>query len=219
MLFGNSEGSDIKRWQADEFKEMIKKYMETLGYAEEEIKAQKMSLYPKFFLDLNKKENLKLKNSFKADMAKAKRPVKQKYIDKLFEGSFGPIDLTKDELAEIEKEYGLKPLIDRPIFTFVRRMVKYKCSNIIVDMFEDENYRKRIYKTGAAIFIGGRKFDDFSQQQQDRIKKLIEDHPRLKAHIFFISNHNINTSYFIQQGTNNGSMLAKKGMEAWPLLL
>ncbi len=198
-LFGNSEGSDVKRWQGREIRMIIEIYMQQL----------KVETYDALFRALE--ANPEKKNEFIAEVKVAKKMQKKRFINELFSGTFGKLDVT---LQELEKD-GVN-LLDRPFFTFVRRMVPYKCSDRIVDMLEDEQYRERIIKSGAVIIIGGRKFDDFSQVQHRRIQKLIEQDKRLRAHIIFISNHNVATSWVMQQGTDFGGMLSWEGMEAGP---
>ncbi|MBI4845486.1 MAG: glycogen/starch/alpha-glucan phosphorylase [Candidatus Omnitrophica bacterium] len=198
-LFGNSEGSYIGRWQGDGIKEVVSVWMKRL----------KVNNYSDFFVKLNKEATRK--NNFISMIKAVKRKQKQRFIEELFKGTFGELDMTREEL----EKSGVN-LIDRPFFTFIRRMVPYKCSNLLVDMLYNADYRERIIKTGAVIFVGGRKFDDFADDQHRRIKELIEHDPRLKAHIIFISNHNVDSSWMIQQGTDFGGMLSWEGMEAGP---
>ena len=198
-LFGNSEGSDVKRWQGAEIQAIIKIFMERL----------KVETAESLFRELDK--NSDIKRDFIIAMKVVKKIQKQRFIDELFEGTFGELDVSREEL---EKD-GID-LLNRPFFTFVRRMVPYKCSNMIVDMLEDKTYRERIIRSRAVIVIGGRKFDDFAASQHRRIQKLIKQDPRLYSSIIFISNHNAATSWVIQQGTDNGGMLSFEGMEAGP---
>ncbi len=198
-LFGNSEGSDIERWQGKQIIKVITYYMEKTGartYAE---------LFPLLYKDKQ------LKESFSAAIYQAKKIQKQKFIAELFKGTFGQLEVTKEELERAGID-----LMQRPFFTFVRRFVSYKCGDLIVDILYDPGFRERIVKTGAVIFIGGRKFDDFAEEQHQRIRELIKQDPRMKAHIFFLSNHNVATSWLIQQGTDFGGMLSWEGMEAGP---
>lgn len=198
-LFGNSEGSDVERWQAEVMQDIIKMFMGRL----------KVETAESLFRELNK--NNDIKQEFINSMKVVKKVVKQHLIEELFKGTFGELDVTSEEL---EKE-GVN-LIDRPIFTFVRRMVPYKCCNRIIDMIEDKDYRERIIKSGAVLILGGRKFDDFAASQHRRIKELIKQDPRIRSSVLFVSNHNVGTSWLLQQGTDNGGMLSWEGMEAGP---
>ncbi|MFH2137992.1 MAG: hypothetical protein ABII88_05740 [Candidatus Omnitrophota bacterium] len=247
-LFGNSEGSDVERWQGEDIKRVINKYTTLLirkGDLDVKVLQERISPYPELFLALDKPENKKLKARLIQELVQAKRIQKQRFIDELNKGTFF-MD-PKSELANIQGDMSITidgkkvALIDRPFITFVRRMVEYKCSNDVLDAIgapsadkdlSPEEYQKmldgvldnlemqenrdKIKKSGAVFFIGGRKFSDFSEQQYLRIQELIKRDPEMKKHIIFISNHNIHTSHFIQQGTDFGGMLAWEGMEAGP---
>ncbi|MDD5566276.1 MAG: aminotransferase class III-fold pyridoxal phosphate-dependent enzyme, partial [Candidatus Omnitrophica bacterium] len=194
-LFGNSEGSDIERWQGKRLKELIGLTMKKLGARD----------YKELFWKLE--ANPKDKEEFIQGLLARKKAQKQLFINELSKGTFGSIGLTTEELTGI---------LDKPVFTFVRRMVDYKCADLIVDVLYDQSLRERIIKAGAVIVIGGRKFSMFSEAQHRRINELIAQDARMKGHIVFISNHNIFTSWIIQQGTDFGGMLSWKGKEAGP---
>ncbi|MBU1086334.1 MAG: hypothetical protein KKD05_02325 [Candidatus Omnitrophica bacterium] len=198
-LFGNSEGSDVDRWQGEPLKRVIASFMWEL----------KVETADALFRELE--ANPIKKDEFIQAAKIAKGIQKQRFINELFNGTFGDLDVTREELEKDKVN-----LLNRPFFTFVRRMVPYKCSDRIVDMLENEQDRERIIKSGAVIIIGGRKFDDFAELQHRRIKELIKQDPRLRSSIIFISNHNVATSWRLQQGTDFGGMLSWEGMEAGP---
>jgi glucan phosphorylase len=198
-LFGNSEGSDVDRWQGEPIKLVIESFMQGLNVKTAEALFRTLETNPK------------KKREFIQALKQAKKIQKQRFIYELFKGTFGDIDVTREEL-----EADGVDLLNRPFFTFVRRMVPYKCSDFIVDRLENEQDREAIIRSRAVIFIGGRKFDGFSEAQHDRIKELIKLDPRLRSSIIFISNHNVSTSWMMQQGTDFGGMLSWEGMEAGP---
>ena len=258
-LFGNTEGSDIERWQGKEIKKVIAEYMDILieqGDLDENLLEKYVSPYPLFFLALTLDKNTVLLENFKYDMSQAKQKQKQRFIDALKEGTFAlwdnGINEHKGQINSMEKK-GIE-LINRPFFTFVRRLVTYKCVNNIVDTLidnsqtdadikaqqeleelqgkEDENlkqrieellkqlenpgFREHIIASKAMIFIGGRDFDDWGRAQYERLKAVMDKDKRLYDHVIFIANHNVSTSYLIQQGTDFGGMLSWRGKEAGP---
>ncbi|MFA4997924.1 MAG: glycogen/starch/alpha-glucan phosphorylase, partial [Bacteroidales bacterium] len=200
-LFGNSEGSYINRWQGTAIQDLIRILMRRLRVASSD--------YAAFFRELEKKPNLKKR--FIEGLLGIKRQQKQAFIDELYKGSFGDVAITSEDLAGAGTS-----LIDRPFFTFVRRFVDYKCGDLIVDILYDPSFRERVVRSGAVILIGGRKFGSFADIQQRRIQELIRIDPRMRYHIIFITNHNVFTSWLIQQGTDFGGMLSWKGKEAGP---
>ncbi|MDD5255139.1 MAG: 6-phosphogluconolactonase, partial [Candidatus Omnitrophica bacterium] len=100
--------------------------------------------------------------------------------------------------------------------TFVRRLVDYKCVDFIIDVLYDDSFRERVIAADGVVVVGGRKFSEFSDLQQQRIRQLVEKDPRMKFRIIFISNHNVYTSWMIHQGTSFGGMLSWMGKEAGP---
>ncbi|MBU1998562.1 MAG: glycogen/starch/alpha-glucan phosphorylase, partial [Candidatus Omnitrophica bacterium] len=198
-LFGNSEGSDISRWQGDEIKMVVAKFMTILGAGN----------YRELFVKLER--NKSMKNDFMKGILAVQKAQKQRFIDELFAGTFGEIAITKEEL----KEQGIN-LLEWPFFTFIRRFVEYKCPDLIIDVFFDPELRETLVNAKAVIFIGGRKFNDFFDIQKQRLEQLYNLDPRMRYHIFLISDHNVSTSYFIQQATDFGGMLSIDGQEAGP---
>jgi glucan phosphorylase len=177
-LFGNSEGSDIERWQGEGIQALIKRYMRRLGAVD----------YVELFVKLvNDKV---LRRQFIKELLEIKRLQKKAFIEELLKGTFGEINFSQEDLERDHID-----LMNMPFFTFVRRLVDYKCVDLIIDLLYDPAFRERIIKANAVIFIGGRKFDSpwdeqpFGQTQQNRIKELIEQDSRLKYRIIFISNH------------------------------
>ena len=103
-----------------------------------------------------------------------------------------------------------------PFFTFVRRFVDYKCPDLIIDILYDPSFKEEIIKANAVIFIGGRKFDKFYDYQRKRVEDLIAQFKEMESRLIFVENHNVFTSWLIQQGTNSGGMLSYEGKEAGP---
>ncbi|MCQ9208011.1 MAG: alpha-amylase family glycosyl hydrolase, partial [Omnitrophica bacterium] len=198
-LFGNSEGSDIERWQGEEVKRLISDYMQRLNVDD----------YSLLFEALE--NNPDTKSGFIAELLVAKREQKRSFIKELFKGTFSE---SIEEIGMSEEEF--EPLIARPFFTFVRRFVDYKSGDLIIDILYQPEFRERVVRSGAVIFIGGRRFSTFASLQQQRIRNLIQEDPRMRYHIIYVSNHNVFSSWLIQQGTDFGGMLSWKGKEAGP---
>ncbi|MBM3244798.1 MAG: hypothetical protein FJZ15_03300, partial [Candidatus Omnitrophica bacterium] len=198
-LFGNSEGSEIERWQGREVKELIAKFMKKLG----------VNTYIDLFSILDK--DAFQKESFVTELASAKQAQKARFIEEIFQGTFGSLDFKKEDFENMRKK-----LMDMPFFTFVRRMVQYKCSDLIIVALYNPGYRERIINANAVIFVGGRSFDMWALAQRNRVKELIKQDPRMKYHVIFIEDHDVFTSWLIQQGTNFGGMLSWDRMEAGP---
>ncbi|MFC1594361.1 HEAT repeat domain-containing protein, partial [Candidatus Omnitrophota bacterium] len=198
-LFGNSEGSDIERWQGPEVKQVIKKYMQIID----------ARTYTELFIMLD--NDIRLRTYFIRDALEAKRIQKRRFITELFKGTFGPVHIT---LEELEAKGVL--FEDMPFFSFVRRVVQYKCSDVLVDLLYDDKKRAQIKESGAVIFIGGRRFGDYYDDQRKRVKRLYKIDKDMRYHVFFIENHNVYTSWLLQQGTDFGGMLSWKGREAGP---
>ncbi|MDD5044913.1 MAG: 4-alpha-glucanotransferase, partial [Candidatus Omnitrophica bacterium] len=198
-LFGNSEGSDIYRWQGKEITILLNKYMVKTGAKD----------YCSLFEKLDKSESVK--SRFIRELLAIKKKQKKVFIEELFKGTFGNIGLSRKDL----KQLGVN-LIGMPFFTFVRRLVDYKCADFIVETLYDANVREILVATGAVIFIGGRRFSDFADRVKSGVEQLAQLDPRMKYHLIFIENHNVFTSYFLQQGVDFGGMLSWKDMEAGP---
>ncbi|MDD2689845.1 MAG: ROK family protein, partial [Candidatus Omnitrophica bacterium] len=196
-LFGNSEGVDLERWQGREIQNLIRNYMRSF----------RVDNYISLFAELDR--NRRQRSQFIKNLLAIKTKQKREFIEALFSGIFGDIGLTREELAKAGIDF-----MERPFFAFVRRMVKYKCADLIVDMLY--NSRERIIASKAVIFIGGREFDDFSAGQLNRIRELIKHDPRMKYHIIFIHNQNVFTSWLMQQGVDVGGMLSWEDKEAGP---
>ncbi|MCM8820116.1 MAG: hypothetical protein NC925_04900, partial [Candidatus Omnitrophica bacterium] len=217
-LFGNSEGSDIERWQGKEIKEIVFKFMKDLRIIEREDgffeRAFTTENYIRLFITLE--SDPQLKESFISALLEAKRKQKERFVKALFSGVFGNIDVTEEEfngyLASLDKT-----ILDMPFFTFVRRLVPYKCADFILDVLLDDNYRRKIIEAGIVIFIGGRSFDQvFTGTLKEKMRQLFKKDPRARFHVIFIENHNVFTSWLIQQGTDFGGMLSFYGKEAGP---
>ncbi|MDO8489223.1 MAG: glycogen/starch/alpha-glucan phosphorylase, partial [Candidatus Omnitrophota bacterium] len=210
-LFGNSEGSDIERWEGMGIQELIKKYMLELGAID----------YYDLFDKLD--NNQKIKSRFIQELLEIRRDQKEVFVNELLKGTFGNIGISREELEKSGVD-----LLNMPFFTFVRRFVTYKCPDFIIDAFfnnffgrlinhlDNPDFREQVVKYGAVIFIGGRRFDSFYEKQQDRVRELIRIDPRMKYHLIFISNHNVFTSWLIHQATNFGGMFSWQGKEAGP---
>jgi len=196
-VYGNSEGIDIEKWQGEKIKEIVKFYMN-------ETKAKD---YNELFIHLE--ENHLLKKRFIEEILNAKRFQKEKFIEEILKGSFGKI---QEEIKTIDK---IKT-IDNPFFTMVRRLVDYKCADILLDAIEDEKFKEKIIKNNAIMFIGGRIFDEYGRKQKERVKEIIKKDSRMKHHLVFIENYNAFNSPIIYQGTNFTIMLSWKGKEAGP---
>ncbi|MBD3271592.1 MAG: hypothetical protein GF384_03525 [Elusimicrobia bacterium] len=200
-LFGNGEGSDIIRWQGKELQMLFLKYSKKMNIPH--------GSYDLFFEKLEK--NRKLHTQFIAEMLRIKQKQKEQFIEDLLNGVFGPVFFSREDLKKDKIN-----LLAMPFFTFVRRMVHYKCSDRLIDLLEDPVTREELVQNNAVIIVGGRKFDDFAEEQLKRIRTIIKKDPRMKYHIIYISNHNVFTSRIIQQGTDFGGMLSFKGKEAGP---
>ncbi|MEW6170924.1 MAG: glycogen/starch/alpha-glucan phosphorylase, partial [Candidatus Omnitrophota bacterium] len=198
-LFGNSEGSDIERWQGKGIQELIRKYMRLLGAVDY------VDLFEKLDHDPSRKRK------FIKEFLAIKRSQKRAFVEALFKGTFGAINITAREL----KALGVK-FIDMPFLTFVRRVVNYKCPDFIINMFCDPAFRESVVRSGAVIFVGGRKFSSFFDEQCGKVQHIYTTDPRMRYHLIFISNHNVFTSWLIQQGTDFGGMLSWAGKEAGP---
>ncbi|MFA4889731.1 MAG: Glu/Leu/Phe/Val dehydrogenase dimerization domain-containing protein, partial [Candidatus Omnitrophota bacterium] len=198
-LFGNSEGVDIERWQGEQISVIIRKYMLRL----------KAVNCLEFFGTLQNSPAEKL--AFMQELSAARKEQEREFVSRLFKGTFGNIGISRQEF-----ESGGASLEERPIFVFVRRMVDYKCVDLIIDILYDKAFRERIIKSGAVIVVGGRKFGAYASLQDSRIRKLIEEDSRMKQHIIFISNHNVFTSWIIEQCIDFGGMLSWRGKEAGP---
>ncbi|MFA5100291.1 MAG: glycogen/starch/alpha-glucan phosphorylase, partial [Candidatus Omnitrophota bacterium] len=198
-LFGNSEGSTIARWQGAKIQSLLVRYTQSTGAVDY------YDLFGK--LDANKE----LKAQFIAELLIVKNEQKQVFINALLSGTFGFIGFTAEELKADGAD-----LMTKPFFTFVRRLVDYKCVDFIIDVLYDDAFRERIIAADGVLVVGGRKFSEFSDLQQQRIKQLVEKDPRMKFRIIFVSNHNVYTSWMIQQGTSFGGMLSWMGKEAGP---
>ncbi len=201
-VFGNSEGAYVDRWQGKNIKEVIRSYENKTG-------SDKSGNYEELFKHL--KENPLLKKKFIDKLLKAKKEQKVKFIDELLKGTFGKINLTSDEL----KSNNIN-LSDMPFFTFVRRLVSYKCADIILDVIGDAKFKNKIIKNNAVIFIGGRKFDIYGNLQEQRVKEIISKEPLMKYHLIFIENYHVFNSHILNQGTDFSGMLSWNGKEAGP---
>ncbi|MDI6730605.1 MAG: glycogen/starch/alpha-glucan phosphorylase [Candidatus Altarchaeum sp.] len=201
-VFGNSEGAYIDRWQGENIKEVIRSY-------ENKTDSDKSDNYEELFKYLE--ENPLLKKKFIDKLLKAKKEQKVKFIDELLKGTFGKINLTYDELKNnnINLSY-------MPFFTFVRRLVRYKCADIILDVISDEKFKDKIIKNNAVIFIGGRKFDIYGNLQEQKVKEIISKEPLMKYHFVFIENYHVFNSHILNQGTDFSGMLSWNGKEAGP---
>ncbi len=198
-IFGNSEGAYIDRWQGEEIKEVVRNYMGKTGSGN----------YEDLFKHLE--ENPLLKKKFIAELMNAKRRQKENFIAELLKGTYGKIKFTGDELRTNNID-----LLGMPFFTFVRRLVSYKCADIVLDVIGDAKFNEKIIKNNAVIFIGGRKFDDYGNEQENRVKEIISGDSGMKYHIVFIKNYDIFNSGILNQGTDFSGMLSWKGKEAGP---
>ncbi|MDD3297112.1 MAG: EamA family transporter, partial [Candidatus Omnitrophica bacterium] len=202
-LFGNSEGSYIKRWQGKQIQAVLKRYMAKVGI---------VGNYDVFFDVLNDPKHQGLRSDFIKELLEAKGNQKSSFIDSLLEGTFGEVLVTRQEFEAA----GLN-IEAMPFFGFVRRLVDYKCCDFIIDILYDEKARKVIKEQKAIIILGGRPFDGWAHEQRSRVKRLIKDiDPEMKFHVFFIDDHNVFTSWLIQQAVDFGGMLSWKGKEAGP---
>lgn len=200
-VFGNSEGVYIDRWQGENVKDVIRIY-------KNEICSDKSTdNYEGLFKHLE--ENPLLKKNFINKLLKAKKEQKKKFIDELLKGTFGKINFTYDELKSNNVN-----LLNMPFFTFVRRLVSYKCADIILDVIAE--FKEKIIKNNAVIFIGGRKFDDYGNLQEQRVREIISRDPIMKYHLIFIKDFNVFNSPILYQGTDFSGMLSWKGKEAGP---
>jgi len=152
-----------------------------------------------------------LKEMFIEELQEAKRRQKENFIVELMKGTFGKMNWREDEV----KKDGIN-FINMPFFMFVRRLVEYKCANIILDVIEDEAFREKIRKNNAVIFIGGRIFHSYGDTQKQRVKKIIKNDPSLKYSLIFIENYHVFNSNILNQGTDFSGMLSWKGREAGP---
>jgi len=198
-LYGNSEGAYIDRWQGEKIKEVVRSYMGKTGAKD----------YEELFMYLE--ENPLLKKKFIDKLLKAKRQQKEKFITELLKGTFGKINFNYDDLKNNNID-----LLDMPFFTFVRRLVGYKCADIILDVVSAPDFKEKIIKNNAVIFIGGRKFDPFGDLQEQRIKEIISKDPIMRHHLVFIENYHVFNSHILMQGTDFSGMLSWKGKEAGP---
>ncbi|RLC34250.1 MAG: hypothetical protein DRZ76_03030, partial [Candidatus Nealsonbacteria bacterium] len=185
--------------QGQEIKELIAKFMKVLG----------VNTYADLFAALDK--DISQRDNFISELTSAKKSQKARFIESIFSGTFGSIDFPKEDFKVIREK-----LMGMPFVTFVRRMVQYKCSDLIIDALYDPSYRERIIKAGAVIFVGGRAFDMWAVAQRKRVKELLKQDPCLRRHVIFIENHNVFTSWMIQQGVDFGGMLSWDKMEAGP---
>ncbi|MFA7677224.1 MAG: ATP-binding protein, partial [Candidatus Omnitrophota bacterium] len=202
-LFGNSEGSYIKRWQGKQIQAVLKRYMAKVGI---------VGNYDVFFDVLNDPKHQGLRSDFIKELLEAKGNQKSSFIDSLLEGTFGEVLVTRQEFEAA----GLN-IEAMPFFGFVRRLVDYKCCDFIIDILYDEKARKVVKEQKAIIILGGRPFDGWAHEQKSRVKRLIKDiDPEMKFHVFFIDDHNVFTSWLIQQAVDFGGMLSWKGKEAGP---
>ncbi|MBU1727321.1 MAG: hypothetical protein KJ880_06810, partial [Candidatus Omnitrophica bacterium] len=221
-LFGNSEGSDIERWQGLAIRQLINKVRgDIVQYG------LGVSSHAEFFARLEQMPFFK--DTFIPDLLEIKRQQKRLFIKELFDGTFGELNPTLKQEGDAAKGR----LEAMPFFTFVRRLVPYKCANMLVDIIsgysdlyasaeiinklkENGDFRDRVVKSGAVLVIGGRRFDGFGDRLQERVWELLRNFPGLRYHLIFISNHNVHTSWMIQQGTDFGGMLSYKDKEAGP---
>ncbi|MDD4980957.1 MAG: ATP-binding protein, partial [Candidatus Omnitrophica bacterium] len=197
-LYGEFENeADVRRRLKEEIDLAVAKHIKYLGLISE-------NSYH-FFVNLNAHEQVK--QAFIKELLEAQKIQKQRFIDALIDGIFGEIGDAAREFLQREN------ILDRPFFTFVRRFVEYKCPNLIIDILCDSAFRQQIIDSNAVIFIGGRRFDDWYYCQLRRVMDL---DPEMQRHIVFITNHNVYTSWLIQQGTDFGGMLSWSGQEAGP---
>ncbi|MFA5101175.1 MAG: hypothetical protein WC547_09860, partial [Candidatus Omnitrophota bacterium] len=213
-LFGNSEGSDVERWQGGEMRCLIYGYMMRLGIIDNDTNGKIDHLYPELFERLEEQEALK--EEFMHELMAAKRKQKNLFIGELFRGTFGALGFTQEEAAAAGVDY-----LHNPFFTFVRRVVPYKCHDFIVDTLfdalDDVAFRQFIIDAKPVIFIGGRSFHaPYTARLRARMEELFVKEPRLRYQLIFIDNHNVFTSWMIQQATDFGGMLSWYGIEAGP---
>ncbi|MDD5596079.1 MAG: glycogen/starch/alpha-glucan phosphorylase, partial [Candidatus Omnitrophica bacterium] len=204
-LFGNSEGSYIGRWQGERLQALIRRFMERVGFS---------SSYPGFF------EALAADSVAKADFIKElleiKKKQKEHFVCELFSETFGKMWTTWGDFIQHYEEKGME-IDDLPFFTFVRRVVDYKCLDFVIDLLYDPAFRAMIKNNNAILVLGGRSFGGYFNVQYNRFKHLIENvDPEMKFHLMFVTDHNVFTSWMIQQGTDFGGMLSWKGKEAGP---
>ncbi|PIN67589.1 MAG: hypothetical protein COV98_02355 [Candidatus Altarchaeum sp. CG12_big_fil_rev_8_21_14_0_65_33_22] len=198
-MYGNSEGAYVERWQGEEIKALVENYMNKTGAND----------YESLFGSLE--ENPLLKKNFTDKLLDAKRKQKENFINELMKGTFGKMNFSSEELKKENIE-----LLNMPFFTFVRRLVSYKCADTILDVIGDEKFKRKMSKNKAVIFIGGRKFDDYGKQQEKRVKEIISKDPMMKYHLIFVENYHVFNSHLLYQGTDFSGMLSWKGKEAGP---
>ncbi|MFH1777746.1 MAG: hypothetical protein ABH952_09355 [Candidatus Omnitrophota bacterium] len=237
-LFGNSEGSDIERWQAKILQQVIQDYMRELEAID----------YVDLFMKLDRDE--RLKHQFITDFLAIGEKLKEDFIDALIAGVFGEVFQTDDLVRLVEVDESIRGqllqriggddvdigtrirednnvkeallqiikgiLMERPFFTNVRRMVKYKCAYLQLDLYEDPEFKKRIIDAKGVTFIGGRKFDFYYDAQYRRVREIIRQDPLMLLHLIFIPNHNVYTSPEMQQGTNYAEMFSEEYREGGP---
>jgi glutamate dehydrogenase/leucine dehydrogenase len=226
-LFGNSEGSDVERWQGKPIRLLIRRYIERLAQKVANTRDIDISTYPGLFSFFDASDNSR--KSFIKSILAAKKAQKRHLIDELFKETFGQINQQLKDEGEAAKQ----KLMEMPFFSFVRRMVPYKCGNLILDIIAgytdlqssrvivdklagNPGFRQRIVNAGAVLLIGGRRFCGFGDRLKARAEELLRKYPELRYHVIFVSNHNVHTSWMIQQGTDFGGMLSFKDKEAGP---
>ncbi|MFZ5800612.1 MAG: alpha-amylase family glycosyl hydrolase, partial [Candidatus Omnitrophota bacterium] len=194
-FFGNSEGSDMERWQGREIKKVIQKYSEEFGI-------DKNNLFYPHLLFARLKQEPEAKARFIQEIKRAKARQKSRFFRFLGRGVFST-NIPKDIIKEMKS--GI-------LFTMVRRLVPYKCSSWLLKLLDF---------AGKGVFaLGGRLFGPFSNSIKNWIEYLRHLAPAV-GHLVPIFNHNNFTSWLIQQASYFTMMLSmldenKAGQEGGP---
>ncbi|MBU2436638.1 MAG: glycogen/starch/alpha-glucan phosphorylase, partial [Candidatus Omnitrophica bacterium] len=199
-LWRNTEGAVSKRWMGDEVRKVVNKYMKILGLRED---CEEDYDLLKFYLDNDENQQVK----FIEELLTAKRIQKKRFIEELKKKTFGDTGLTDEELDA---------LIDRAFIAGARRLVDYKCADLILELLENnEAFRQRFVAAKPVLFTGGREFGEFGKKVRERAERLMSDpYLGLKGSLIFIAEHDIFTSWIIQQGADVGMIIAWKFKEA-----